>query len=426
MRIDLKLLAVLLLVLLVAMAGRPLTACTTGVISGKATLDGRPLLWKNRDAPKKDNRVVQISDGRYRCTAVVNAGGSVRSIWMGVNEAGFCIENSVTRDLSEKGAKGLGNGGFMLRALKTCATVEQFEQLLRDTDGKRSTAANFGVIDAAGGAAIFESSPSGYTKFDANDPKAAPHGYVVRSNWSYTGSPDVDPSEPEQVAELYSGGRYLRGCKLIDMAIADGGVSVAYMLQHSARDYADARGNPLPGSINGDLGDLPALIDTGATINRRTTVSAAIFQGVKPGEDPRLTTMWVMLGEPSFTVAVPCWATTGKVADALLGKKTSPLNDAARALRDASYVKVTKGEDDDQDDKQVAMLDTSILPDVWQRTLPLERENFKRTEAALQRWRSDGFSAAQAASLHEQLADEALRELSSLADTLVGQTAGAP
>src|SRR5690606_19128531 len=78
-------------------------ACTTGVISGKVTVDGRPLLWKNRDAPHKNNQVVYLSDGKYACTAVVNA-GQRSSIWMGVNEAGFCIENSVTRDLSEPGA----------------------------------------------------------------------------------------------------------------------------------------------------------------------------------------------------------------------------------------------------------------------------------------------------------------------------------
>ncbi|TVQ00272.1 MAG: peptidase C45 [Planctomycetaceae bacterium] len=391
------------------------TACTTGVISGKATIDGRPLLWKNRDAPNKDNQVVHLTDGKYACTAVVNA-GQRGSIWMGVNEAGFCIENSVTSDLSEKGAKGPGNGGFMMRALKTCATVEEFERLLEETNGKRSTNANFGVIDGQGGAAIFETSPSRFLKFDANDPEVAPQGYVVRSNFSYTGQPTIDPTDAEAVAGLYSGGRFLRGCRLVDLALADGGASVGYLLQQNTRDYSDASGNPFTGSVNGDFGPLPDRIDTTHTISRKTTVSAAVFHGVRPGEDPRLTTMWVMLGEPSFTVAVPCWAGTGEVAAELKGDKKSPLCDASRALRDAFY-----NEQPGADGKPELILDTAALPEIWARTLPTERSHLEVTAAALDTWRADGFSVEQARELHRRLAAETLAELTELAETLVPQ-----
>lgn len=163
-------------------------ACTTAVISGKATRDGRPLLWKNRDAPNFRNELVFIEDGRYKVLAVVNAGAR-QSIWMGVNSAGLCIENSVTNDLAfPKTAKGLGNGGFMLKVLRDCATVADVEKLLEETNQSgRSTAANFGVIDAEGGAVLFETARASYRKFDANDPLVAPHGFVVRSNFSITG-----------------------------------------------------------------------------------------------------------------------------------------------------------------------------------------------------------------------------------------------
>ena len=387
-------------------------ACTTGVMSGKATIDGRPLLWKNRDTSAKNNQVVYLTDGEYRSMAVITA-ESHGSIWMGVNEAGFCIENSVTRDLNEKGATGLGNGSFMKKALETCATVDDFERLLKKTDGSRATAANFGVIDAAGGAAIFESSASSYKKFDANDPEVAPKGYVVRSNFSFTGSSDIDPTDESQVAEIYSGGRFLRGCQLVDMALADGGVSVTYLLQHNTRDYADPTGQPIPGSVNGELGTLPEKIDTTHTISRKTTVSAAVFHGVKPGEDPLLTTMWVMLGEPSFTVAVPCWVGTGEVADELLGTKTSPICDVARSLRDAFYVE-TQSEDGESE----LLLDTSALPDIWARTLPAERKNLELAADALQRWRDGQFDADEAMKLHRQLSLEVHSELSSIASAL--------
>ncbi len=380
-------------------------ACTTGVISGKATVDGRPLLWKNRDAPNKNNQVVHLTDGQYAVTAVVNA-GQRNSIWMGVNEVGFCIENSLSRDLTEKGFKGPGNGSFMLRALQTCATVAEFERLLTETNGHRATNANFGVIDASGGAVLFETSPSSFQKFDANDPEVAPKGYVIRSNFAYTGTPDVDPSDPAQVSQIYAGERYLRGCQLIETALANRGVSARYLMQRTTRDLADANGMPVTGSINGTDGPLPERLDTASTISRRTSVSAAVFHGVKPGEDPRLTTMWVMMGEPAFTIAVPCWTATGDVAAPLLGEKTSPLCDAARALRDAFYEEPTN-----EEDQKEALLDTAMLPRIWERTLPRERRHVREVAAALKQWRKTGFNTDEARALHQQISDETLKQL---------------
>jgi len=387
-------------------------ACTTGVISGKATIDGRSLLWKNRDASYKNNQVRRFTGGKFACTAIVNAGQNA-TIWMGINDAGFCIENSVTSDLSEKGAKGMGNGSFMLRALKTCATVEEFAKLLRQTNGNRSTNANFGVIDAVGGAAIFESGASSFEMFDANDPIVAPHGYVIRSNFSYTGSRAVDPTDRTQVEKIYSGGRFLRGCQLVAMAIADGGVSVEYLLQHNTRDLADASGTAICGSINGKVGPLPATVDTSHTISRRTSVSAAVFHGVKPGEDHRLTTMWVMLGEPVFTVAVPCWAAVPQVATELHGDKTSPLCDAARALRDDAYVEVITG--DAEEEKRQFFLETQSLQLIWKETLPHERQQLSVVAEALKTWRIDGFDPSAAEALHRSISADAVELLQRLA-----------
>lgn len=389
-------------------------ACTTGVISGKATVDGRPLLWKNRDAPHKNNQLVQITGGKYVCTAVVNA-GQRSSIWMGVNEAGFCIENSVTKDLSEAGAKGMGNGSFMLKALQTCATVSDFEELLSQSNGNRATNANFGVIDAQGGAAIFESSASSFKMFDANDPVVAPNGYVVRSNFSYTGSTSVDPEDPIQVRGIYSGGRFLRGCQLLDMGIADGGVSVAYLLQHCTRDFADASGQAISGSINGPMGDLPAHVDTSHTISRRTSVSAAVFHGVKPGEDPLLTTMWTMLGEPAFTIAIPCWVGAEFVAEEAAGNKTSPLCNAARALRDAAYVTAESV----SESQEAEVLETGYLPSIWAATLPKERANLDLVSEALGKWRTTQFDREEAKLIHQKISTDALEQLLTLSESFV-------
>ena len=43
------------------------------------------------------------------------------------------------------------------------------------------------MIDAQGGAAMFEVDGNSYKMFDANDPDVAPHGYVARTNFSNGG-----------------------------------------------------------------------------------------------------------------------------------------------------------------------------------------------------------------------------------------------
>lgn len=385
------------------------SACTTAVVSGKATIDGRPLLWKNRDAPHRDNQVRYFADGKYRCMAVVNA-GSTGSVWMGVNDQGFCIENSLSKDLAEDGSRGPGNGGLMLRALQNCATVEEFEALLQTTNGRRSTTANYGVIDARGGAVLFETAASSYRKFDANDPTVAPQGYVVRSNFAFKAQPS-DPSA-EDIEKLYSGERYLRGCRLMDQAVQDGGVSLRYIVQHCARDLADRSGTPIVGTINGEFGELPDSIDTTSTISRKTSVSAVVFRGVLPDEDPRLTTMWVMLGEPAFSVAVPCWVGAEGVAEELLGLKRSRLCDAVKQLRDEHYRHPA--------DKAQSLLLPEALPEVWEHTLPLERVFFERVEGRLTQWRLEPPSREELLSLHESLARRSCEAIEALLPVAAG------
>ena len=41
------------------------TPCTVAVVSGKATLDGRPLLWKNRDTSARPNKVAFLRGEKY-------------------------------------------------------------------------------------------------------------------------------------------------------------------------------------------------------------------------------------------------------------------------------------------------------------------------------------------------------------------------
>lgn len=388
----------LAVLLVVELAPLPLSACTTAVISGAATPDGRPLLWKNRDISTTANSVVRLTGGRYDIVAVVNSGGR-SSVWMGVNSAGLCIENSVTKDLAAPGAKGPGNGSFMLQVLQTCGTVGDVKALLEQTDETgRATNANYGVIDAQGGAALFEASATSHRMFDANDPLVAPQGFIVRSNFSFTGREFEQPPTREQLVDVYSAERYFRA----EALLTDAGRRAAtaqYLLRHCARDLADADGAPYCGTVNGPPGELPGRVATANTISRTTTVSFAVFQGVRPGEDPALTTMWVGLGDPKFTVAVPCWVAAGEVPEELRGSQISPVCQAARSLREQFFIEAENG------------IQTEGLADVWEELWGLEDQFLERVERKLIDWRASSPDAAAMRALQVSSAEQVLATL---------------
>lgn len=379
-------------------------ACTTAVISGRATQDGRPILWKNRDTTSLHNEVAIFDDGRFRVIAVVTA-GKREGVWMGVNEAGFCIENSLSKDLAIDGESiGLANGQFMKLALQTCASVEEFRDLLEKTNkpGRRTTA-NFGAIDALGGAALFETGPKSYAMFDANDPIVAPNGYIVRTNFATTAHAMEGVPDPESLGNIYSSKRFLHACRRLQPMHNDG-VSVRHMLRNLTRDLSDGSGNAIPGTVNGQPDDtvagghatLPEFIATDQTISRTSTVSAAVLHGVKPGEDPALTTMWTILGDPKFSIAVPCWVSQAEVADPLTDSRGGELGEIAVSLRDWSLTK----------DRNAVR--TAGLPGIWEDLWPVEDEIVESTLHALTKWRNGKVDPDALTALHIQQASVAM------------------
>jgi hypothetical protein len=314
------------LVLLTVLAVHPaLWPCTVAVVSGKATPDGRPLLWKNRDTSTLDNKIVRFTGGKYAFIAIVDADDkSLDSVWAGINTAGFAIMNSASLDLAVDRADGNENGTFMKLALSECASASDFESLLRRTNGKRRTAANYGIIDADGNACLYETSAAGFEKFDADDPKVSPRAYVVRTNYAFT-APKPD-----------TGGGYIRferASHLFQAASDEGRLDYRFILREAARDLANEKLHSYPLS-NPRAGDpaSPLYVNTSDTINRISTASVALFHGVIGRKKAPLATMWVILGEPVCSVAVPLWAAAESVPDPLTGPATAPLNDLARSL----------------------------------------------------------------------------------------------
>jgi len=352
-----------IIIVLAVLAPSTAIACTTAVVSGRVTNDGRPLLWKNRDFSQQHNEVIRLTGGTYKAIGVANA-GSRTSVWMGVNEAGFCIENSLSLDLNSKTTtKGPGNGALIRRALETCATLNDFSELLQATElTGRVTCGNFGVIDAHGGAAMFEVGRTSHRMFDANDPQVAPNGYIVRSNFSITGQELPTLPGNTELATVSSGGRYLRAYSLLESQ-GVGNISAEFLIRNCARDMADSNGVCISGSVNSDRPVLPRQISTAETISRATTVSATVFHGVRADEDPNLTTMLTILGDPKFSIAVPCWANTPVIPEDLEGKHGGEIGEIALTLREWGI-----------SDSKHKTINGTYLSEIWQNLWRIEDE----------------------------------------------------
>ncbi len=276
-------------------------ACTTAVISGKATRDGRPMLWKHRDTWAVKNKIMVFHDGKYSYTGLVNSNDKTgKSVWIGYNSTGFAIMNSASYNLNNDTIKQSGlEGRVMKKALQTCATIDDFEKLLNDMPKPTRLEANFGVIDGKGGAAYFELSNFKVVKFDANNPSTAPMGYIVRSNYSFSGTPKNGAGYI----------RYVTADKVLDKAAKSDGIVAEDILQGLSRNLY----NSLTEDNLWDYSNLPEgnkkFVWFEDFIPRSGSASSCVVEGVKPGEDTRLTTMWSIVGWPLASVTVPVWIT---------------------------------------------------------------------------------------------------------------------
>jgi len=355
--------------------------CTSAVVAGWATPDGRPLLWKNRDIDNQDNKIVFLTEGPLKALALVNV-DSLNSIWMGVNEAGLAIINTASDDL--EGPSSSENGSFQKLALLNCRSVEEFELLLRQTNTPgRLTKANYGVIDSEGRAAYFEAGNHTFTRFNPDST-----GFLVRTNFAFTGN---------GMGSGYF--RYNRAFDLISQAVLSGLITPQFILRQAARDLVNDVVNPYPLPYAGGQDGLPAgFIRTANSINRYRTRSAVVFQGVRPGEDPRLTTMWVLLGEPVCAVALPVWLLAGRVPQELDGAGTASFCDTAIVKKALCYPLPTNQE----------YLNTRVLDDgqghgIFSYTLPLEDWVFDRTWTRLESWRQSLPSAEEVSQFQKEL-----------------------
>ena len=316
-------------------------ACSSAVISGKVTPDGRPLLWKNRETGHLRNHMAYVKGEKYDFVANVNSDNfpKLKEAWVGSNTAGFALMNTQSYNLElgdiaddDRGPK---NGEVIYRALEICATVEDFCHFLDTISKPSGIEANFGVIDAQGGAAMFEVDGNSYKMFDANDPDVAPHGYVARTNFSNGG----------ELNKGYGYVRFLEVDRVLSKACAMGGITPQLIFNDIARSF---RNNIL--DIDLRSGDFNYPKTSGwftdqDFIPRNNTSCSIVVQGVKKGENPELAVLWTILGYPPAGVAVPLWVKDNLPAMMSYDKEkeAAPLSAASLKLADEKVFHFKQG-----------------------------------------------------------------------------------
>ena len=345
--------------------------CTTAIISGGVTPDGRPLLLKTRDVSNPDQEFVFFDDGEFSYVTVIYAGDTLQA-YGGVNSAGFAIENSSALNMPDTIAGPDDDGLIIKAALRTCRTVDDFIAILDSTNEPgRTYPSNYGVIDVEGGAAIFEAGANSYERFDAAD------SFLVRANYAYTGA------QEGRIGEW----RHDRAYELILNAVTGDSLTPEYLLRVVCCDLTLEGLNPYPLPFDSvyAAGGVPlGFIRTRTAINRDITKSALVIQGVAQDENPLLSTMYAVPGQPIVSVPIPLWVHSALTPVELDGDPTALLCDLSIGFLSFVYDRLLAGD----------ALNTFQLRDGFGGGLlpviePLMDSIFTRTNAVMQEWREE-------------------------------------
>ncbi|MCE2615958.1 carcinine hydrolase/isopenicillin-N N-acyltransferase family protein [Phocaeicola oris] len=359
-----------------------ISACTSFIVSGRVTADGRPMIFKNRDADNLSNMSLFVKGEKYNYIGIV-AGKTkeVRDVWVGHNEAGFAIFNTAAYNLNDKEDGPIElDGEVMRRALEICASLSDFENMLDTLQRPMLVDSNFGVIDANGGCAYYEVGNSTYVKFDANDPNIAPYGYLVRTNHGFSG----DRSKDKGIE------RYMAISEVMMNAEYSNNLNAEYLITNVPRTLKhgltkiDIR-DFMPESANETR-----FFPFHDYISRSYTSCSVLIQGVKKGENPLLTVSWTIVGNPLTTVAVPLVITSTHKLPQVITKGEdgcSSLCEAGLRLKNKLFP-LRRGSATDY--INIAALINKEGTGILQQILPVEKEIIRRGDEELRKIRSAG------------------------------------
>ena len=279
---------VLLLISALMLLHAEASACTSAIVAAERSSEGVPLLWKHRDSPFSNTRVEYVAGGKYAYTAIVpNTKRYNRGVYAGINEAGLGVITTSTKNLpratkEEWAASSLKRvrGSLSWRALRECATVDEFEEILRNEKRGRGFDSNLGIADATGAVAYFEIWDLGYRRYDV---EKGSKGFDVRANFSHA-----------RIVKGKGASNPRYELAMQEMGVHKGVFTPQQLIGYS-RSYNSCK-----------RGDILACDDTyvcsNHTVPRYSTVASSVL--VCDGKNPR---MLVMNGHSVSSMAVPVY-----------------------------------------------------------------------------------------------------------------------
>jgi hypothetical protein len=309
--------------LLAILLTTPTWACTVAVVSGKVTTDGKPLIWKNFDNSSSANQQVayfpakKAGPGGYNMVYRFEDGmkllnnGSAITPSGGVNESGFAIAGTTVYQDYNITVEPLNvNTVLMEEALATCTTLAEFESLLKNWPFKHFgtiISANFVVIDAKGGAALYECFSGHlntglnliqFRKNDANTGKVTNQwGWTIKSAQSNFIGFHIMTNYNYYIPWNVGQDRKYRAEAILTKLVYDKRISYRTVMREVTKDVIGKQ-------VQTDLSS-ETNYSTTYCLSRNATRSAIVVRGVASGGDSRLVTLWASLGEPSVGVFVP-------------------------------------------------------------------------------------------------------------------------
>jgi hypothetical protein len=291
-----------------------------------------------------------------------------------MNSASFNVNMDDTTSFKDQ------EGYFMKEALMKCATLADFEKLIEERPVPKGLAAHFGVLDAKGGVAFYEVNNSSFTKFDANDPAEAPNGYIIRTNYSFTGKKDIG----------YGFIRYQIAQDIFYQADAMGQLNSQTIIQDFSRCLKHSVLNKDYRKEYSSVPKAQNFINSGDMITRHGSSSTILIEGVAKDEAPELSTIWTMIGFPNTSLALPVWVKGGKNLPEVLMADTDhncELNQLAMELKDRCYpIKRSAGYKYLNVSELINREGTGII----QQLELVEKDIFSETNEKLKNWHLNG------------------------------------
>ncbi len=311
-------------------------ACTSAIISADRNPYGRPILWKHRDTSAIDNKVeyVPAAAGEFAYVALFNASDKyLKEAWIGLNEAGFAVMNTASYNIKDDkvSSKKMDKEGIvMTKALKTCRSVDDFARLLETLPRPMGVEANFGVIDATGNGAYFETNNHSFKRYDLKD---AENGVLVRTNYSHSGRPN----------EGFGFVREANACHLLKPFAENGDITPELLTEEVSRSfYHDMNKRDYSSGADRwviDQDFIPRYKST-ATVAIEGCRPVSSFSEATPAMIKDQYIMWTGLGYPpcSEIRGVRCSADgVDRDLRGILPNGHAPLSDSAKEMRDKVF-----------------------------------------------------------------------------------------